>query len=145
MSELLTEWQVPLGRRFRSLKLYFTLRSYGSQSLRSYVRHHYALAQWFARAISEDARFELAARPRFGLVCFRLSSDPGNTLEANNQANKDLLDTINADGRVFLIHTELKGRFTLRMAIGSTGTQLLHVQKALAIIKEAAKKQRGEN
>ena len=139
----LKDWQIPLGRRFRSLKLYFTLRSYGSKSLQQYVRHHYALAQWFARAISEDERFELAARPRFGLVCFRLSTDPVSSLDASNAANKELLDAINADGRVFLIHTELKGRFTLRMAIGSTGTQLHHVQEAFEIIRAEAARLRS--
>ncbi|GIM15937.1 hypothetical protein Vretimale_18591 [Volvox reticuliferus] len=72
------DWQIPLGRRFRSLKLYFVLRMYGSEKLRSYLRHHIALAQVFAAAVDSDPRFELAAPQRFGLVCFSSTTARAN-------------------------------------------------------------------
>jgi aromatic-L-amino-acid decarboxylase len=134
----LKDWQVPLGRRFRSLKLYFVLRTYGSEALQQYVRHHYALAQWFARMVESDRRFELASKPRFGLVCFRLAPEPEAALESSNERNKALLDKINEDGSIFLIHTELRGKFTLRLAVGSAGTQLIHVKEAWDIIRSKA-------
>ncbi|GLC76482.1 hypothetical protein PLESTF_001786000 [Pleodorina starrii] len=125
------DWQIPLGRRFRSLKLYFVLRMYGAEKLRSYLRHHIALAQVFAAAVASDPRFELAAPQRFGLVCFRLRCVP-------REANEALLEAVNGGGRLFLIHTELGGRFTLRLAVGSATTQLEHVEAAWEEISRAA-------
>ncbi|MEW5296779.1 MAG: hypothetical protein WDW38_007580 [Sanguina aurantia] len=125
------DWQIPLGRKFRSLKLYFVLRQYGAESLREYLRHHMALAQWFGERVREDARFQLVAPVRFGLVCFRLTG-------ATNKVNASLLDAINKDGSMFLIATELSSQHTIRLAIGSTSTQLRHVRQAwLAIQKHA--------
>ena len=92
---------------YRSLKLYFVMRMYGAESLRRYIRHHVALAQYLADRIAQDKRFEVAAPPRFGLVCFRLSG-------ASREANIALLDAINRKGDMFLIHTELDGRYTIR-------------------------------
>ncbi|KAG1660227.1 hypothetical protein FOA52_005097 [Chlamydomonas sp. UWO 241] len=125
------DWQLPLGRRFRALKLWMVLRMYGGKSLRAYVRHHIALAQYFSNQVLADPRFEIAAPTRFGLVCFRLKDTPPAT-------NRALLEAINAGGDMFLIHTELGGRHTIRMAIGSTGTQLVHVQQAWLGIQAAA-------
>ncbi|GFR39957.1 hypothetical protein Agub_g35, partial [Astrephomene gubernaculifera] len=114
------DWQIPLGRRFRSLKLYFVLRMYGATALRTYLRHHMALAQWFAAAVAADPRFELAAPQRFGLVCFRLRGAP-------NSLNTALLEALNGSGAVLLSHTVLGGRYTLRLAVGGAYTQLAHV------------------
>jgi len=70
---LLQDWQVPLGRRFRALKLWFVLRTYGAEGLRGYLRHHISLAAKFAKRVQQDPRFRLAAPPRFSLVCFTLA------------------------------------------------------------------------
>lgn len=75
----------------RSLKLFFVLRMYGEQQIQAYLRHHIALAQYFARLVQQDERFELAAPQRFGLVCFRLKG-------VGRQANAALLDAVNATG-----------------------------------------------
>ncbi|KXZ45278.1 hypothetical protein GPECTOR_56g374 [Gonium pectorale] len=125
------DWQIPLGRRFRSLKLYFVLRMYGAEKLRAYLRHHIALAAAFAAALQADPRFELAAPQRFGLVCFRLRDVP-------RQVNAALLEAVNASGRLLIIHTELGGAYTLRLAVGSASTQLEHVEAAWEVIKGAA-------
>ena len=69
---LLQDWQVPLGRRFRALKVWFVLRTYGQQGLQSYIEHHLRLAGMFQGLVEADERFELTAPPKFGLVCFAL-------------------------------------------------------------------------
>lgn len=65
-------WQIPLGRRFRALKLWFTLRAYGKEGLQAHIRHHINLALLFARLVEQDQRFEIVCPPRMGLVCFRI-------------------------------------------------------------------------
>jgi aromatic-L-amino-acid decarboxylase len=129
------DWQVPLGRRFRALKLWFVLRSYGAEGLRRHIRHHVALAGDLAEAIDADAGWELAAPPRLGLVCFRAVG--GDDDEALNQR---VLDDCNASGRLFLTHTRLDGRLTLRMAIGSPHTRASHVDAAWDRLRSARRR-----
>ncbi|WP_432954672.1 pyridoxal-dependent decarboxylase [Micromonospora haikouensis] len=124
------DWQVPLGRRFRALKLWFVLRWYGVEGLRAHVRSHVALADRFAARVRADDRFVLAAPHPFSLVCFRLA--------AGDAASAGLLERVNATGRVFLTHTRVAGRFTLRLAIGSPLTTQAHVDDAWELIASAA-------
>ncbi|MFF3854849.1 pyridoxal-dependent decarboxylase [Micromonospora sp. NPDC002575] len=124
------DWQVPLGRRFRALKLWFVLRWYGVEGLRAHVRSHVALADRFAARVRADDRFVLAAPHPFSLVCFRLA--------AGDEASAGLLERVNATGRVFLTHTRVAGRFTLRLAIGSPLTTRAHVDDAWELIASAA-------
>lgn len=123
------DWQVPLGRRFRALKLWFVLRSYGADGLRRHIRHHVALARDLAERIERAPGFELAAPPRLGLVCFRV--------DGGDDANQRVLDAVNATGRVYLTHTRLDGRLTLRFAIGGTRTEARHVDAAWHVLREA--------
>ncbi len=124
------DWHIPLGRRFRALKLWFVIRHYGIEGLRAQVRHHVELAQIFASWVREDSRFELAAPAPLNLVCFRHRD--------GDEANQALLDRLNAGGDLFLTHTRLNGRLTLRMSIGQAHTQLRHVEHAWARIREEA-------
>lgn len=126
------DWHVQLGRRFRSLKLWFVLRHYGAEGLRFHIRRHIEMAQLFAGWVEKSDEFELMNEPPFNLVCFRYKSD--------NEFNKKLMDTINKEGRLFLTHTVLNGTFWLRMSIGQTQTELQHVQQAWAILREKAGK-----
>ena len=128
------DWQVPLGRRFRALKLWMVLRMYGAARLRAFVRHHVALAAWFADRVRADARLELAAPPRFGLVCFRLAGAGA----ARDASSRRLLEAINATGAAFLVATELDGRPALRMAIGGAMTQPRHVAAAWDAVSACA-------
>jgi aromatic-L-amino-acid decarboxylase len=121
---------VQLGRRFRALKLWFVIRSFGVEGLRELVRRHVGLAQEFAGWVRSDPRFELAAPAPLNLVCFRH--------RGGDAANQQLLDKINASGRIFLTHTKLDGKLTLRMSIGQTNTQERHVAGAWKVICEAA-------
>jgi aromatic-L-amino-acid/L-tryptophan decarboxylase len=141
--------QVPLGRRFRALKLWSVLRVYGAEGLRAHAEHHRSVARWLARRVAEDARFELAAEPRFGLVCFRLR-DPSKAPSASSSAssssqtdrarelNRALLQRVNASGRAFLINTELEGVFTLRAAVGALNQQPRHVEALWRLLQREA-------
>ncbi len=126
------DWQVPLGRRFRALKLWFVIRYYGIEGLQRHVRHHVELARQFAAWVQEDERFELAVEPRLNLVCFRLAPPCGDI------ENERLLETLNASGKLLLTHTRLDGRYTLRMAIGGTYTREQHVHNAWRLIQSGA-------
>ncbi|MBY8872691.1 DegT/DnrJ/EryC1/StrS family aminotransferase [Micromonospora sp. PLK6-60] len=124
------DWQVPLGRRFRALKLWFVLRWYGAEGLRAHIRSGVALADRFAARVAEDDRFELTAAHPFSLVCFRLS--------AGDEASAELLRRVNATGRVHLTHTRVAGRYTLRLAVGSPSTTEAHVDEAWQLLSSAA-------
>ena len=124
------DWQVPLGRRFRALKLWFVLRSFGVEGLQERIRRHVELARMLAGRVAEDPRFELAAPVRLSLVCFRH--------RGGDAANQQILDTLNASGRIFLTHTRLDGKLTIRFSIGQTNTEERHVSQAWQSIQEAA-------
>jgi aromatic-L-amino-acid decarboxylase len=124
------DWQVPLGRRFRALKLWFVLRWYGVEGLQRHIRHHVALAQAFAGWVRDDQRFEVVAPVIVNLVCFRH--------RGGDAVNQELLDRVNASGALFLTHTRLDGRLVLRLAIGAPLTQRAHVEAAWRRIRETA-------
>src|SRR5215470_13976458 len=126
------DWQIPLGRRFRSLKLWFVLRYYGIEGLQFHIREHVRLAQDFANWVSDDVRFELAAPAPLNLVCFRLKS--------GDEQNQRLIDALNRSGDLYLTHTRLNDKLTLRMSIGQTNTTGRHVEKAWRRIREESDK-----
>jgi aromatic-L-amino-acid/L-tryptophan decarboxylase len=126
------DWQIPLGRRFRSLKLWFVIRHYGVEGLQHHIRRHVELAQNFAAWIGEDDRFELAAPAPLNLVCFRLKRG-----DAINQA---LMDQLNRSGDLYLTHTRLNDKLTLRMCIGQSNTTARQVGRAWKRIQEEAAK-----
>lgn len=126
------DWQIPLGRRFRSLKLWFVIRHYGVEGLQYHIREHVRLAQQFAAWIKNNENFEIAASIPLNLVCFRH--------KGGDEINQKLMDNLNSSGDLFLTHTKLDGKFTLRLSIGQTNTQARHVEQAWQRIqKEAAK------
>ena len=116
------DWHIQLGRRFRSLKLWFVIRHYGVDGLQHNVREHVRLAQQFADWIKNDDRFELAAPVPLNLVCFRHKSG-----DAMNQA---IMDRLNQSGDLFLTHTKLNGKLTLRLSVGQLNTKARHVELA---------------
>ncbi|HLE60417.1 MAG TPA: aminotransferase class V-fold PLP-dependent enzyme [Thermoanaerobaculaceae bacterium] len=125
------DWHIQLGRRFRSLKLWFVIRSYGVAGLQHHVRRHIELAQKLARWVEESNNFELAVRPPLNLVCFRHVGGDG--------LNRALLERLNASGSLYLTHTTLADRFTLRLCVGQTYTEERHVAKAWEKVRETAK------
>ncbi|MEU7632097.1 pyridoxal-dependent decarboxylase [Nocardia sp. NPDC049220] len=124
------DWQIPLGRRFRALKLWMVLRWYGAEGLREHVRATIRLAEQFDDLVRSDARFERVTARTLGLVCFRL--------KAGNEINKDLLERVNADGAAFLTHTMVAKLYTLRFAVGSPFTKSSHVSAAWSRLQKFA-------
>jgi aromatic-L-amino-acid decarboxylase len=126
------DWHIQLGRRFRSLKLWFVIRHYGIEGLQYHIREHIRLAQEFVSWVRNDSRFELAAPGKLNLVCFRLRS--------GDQANQFLMDRLNASGDLYLTHTKLDGKLTLRFCVGQTNTEARHVERAWQRIQDEAAK-----
>ena len=124
------DWHIQLGRRFRSLKLWFVIRHYGVEGLQHNVREHVRLAEEFAEWVRKDDRFELAAPTPLNLVCFRH--------KAGDAANQAIMERLNRSGDLFLTHTKLNGKLTLRLSIGQMHTKARHVEKAWERIKEEA-------
>ena len=125
------DWQVPLGRRFRALKLWFVIRHYGAEGLRAHVRHCVALADWFAAQVEASEEFKLAAPVSAGLVCFRHRAGDG--------FNESLMNRLNESGALYLTHTKLDDRLVLRLAVGAVATRRQHVEGAWARIAETAR------
>ena len=124
------DWQVPLGRRFRALKLWFVIRHYGVEGLQHHVRRHVQLAQEFAQWIKASADFQLAAPAPLNLICF--------AHRAGDDFNRRLLDRINQSGKLYLTHTVLNGRYTLRLCVGQTNTEAPHVRQAWELVQRTA-------
>nr|XP_027809171.1 aromatic-L-amino-acid decarboxylase isoform X2 [Marmota flaviventris] len=121
-------WQIPLGRRFRSLKLWFVFRMYGVKGLQAHIRKHVQLAQKFESLVRQDSRFEICAEVTLGLVCFRL--------KGSNQLNEALLQRINNAKKIHLVPCHLRDKFVLRFAICSSMVESAHVQFAWEHIRE---------
>ncbi len=137
------DYGVQLGRRFRALKLWFVLRSYGSEGLQQVLREHIRLAQEFAGWIDASPNFERLAPTPFSTVCFRAHPIGLDDDEALNRLNETLMNRVNSRGQVFLSHTKLRGRYTIRLAIGNlyTGAEQIaaaweQLQNELAVISE---------
>ncbi len=124
------DWQIPLGRRFRALKLWFVIRHYGQKGLAGHVRAHVALAEQFAGWVSKSKNFELVIPRSLNLVCFRH--------HAGTEFNATLLDHLNASGALYLTHTKLGEIYTLRMSIGQWQTKPEHVARAWKLIEQTA-------
>jgi aromatic-L-amino-acid decarboxylase len=126
----LSEYAVPLGRRFRALKLWAVLRCYGREGLQAVIREHIRLAELFERWVREEPGWELCAPRHFSLVCFRR--------DGSDEENEALLERVNATGEVFLSHTRLDGRFVLRFAVGNARTAEQDVRLAWDVLRHEA-------
>jgi aromatic-L-amino-acid decarboxylase len=125
----LMDYGVPLGRRFRALKLWFVMRSYGHEGLANLIREHVRLAHWFESQVVADGRFELAAPVHFSVVNFRL--------RGGDEENQRILEQVNAAGNVFLSNTVLHGKFYLHLAVGNYQTAERHVARAWELVSQA--------
>lgn len=130
------DWGIQLGRRFRALKLWFVLRSYGLEGIRSKFREHIGLAKYFEQQLEQDGRFELLAPVPLNLVCFRYTPEGEDSLERLNELNKNLEQKINDSGKAYITHTKLDEKYTLRVCIGQTNVEKRHVDGLLGLLKE---------
>jgi aromatic-L-amino-acid/L-tryptophan decarboxylase len=128
----LADFGPPLGRRFRSLKLWATLRCYGAEGLRAILREHIRLAELFAGWVDESDDWELVAPQRFSLVVFRRNG--------SDDENERLESRVNASGEIFITHTKLDGRYVLRLAIGNARTTEDDVRRAWEVLNREAKR-----
>jgi aromatic-L-amino-acid decarboxylase len=134
----LMEYGVPLGRRFRALKLWFVLRYFGREGIIANLREHMRLAREFSARVKDHADFELMAPVVFSTVCFRFS--PQRISETQLQRlNRGLLEMVNRNGKVLLSSTVLKGKFTIRLAVGNLRTTQAHIDKAWELIRNKAR------
>jgi len=129
---------VQLGRRFRSLKLWMILRYFGAEGVRARLRHHIALAQEFAERVDTHPDFERLAPTPFSVVCFRARPHGRDWSEGElTRLNESVMKRVNDSGEVFISHTVLGGRFTLRVAIGNLHTTARHVSRAWELTRAA--------
>jgi aromatic-L-amino-acid decarboxylase len=133
----LMDYGIQLGRRFRSLKLWMVLRAYGAEGLAERIRLHCELARDFAGMVHFEGGWEITAPVTLSLVCFR--HVPSGATEAEIASiNAAIMERVNARGRVYLSHTKLEGRYTLRLAIGNIRTERSHVELAWQELRDAA-------
>jgi aromatic-L-amino-acid decarboxylase len=133
------DWGIPLGRRFRALKLWFVIRSYGVAGLQTIIRNHLAMAKALAQTMSETPDFEILAPRSINLVCFRYHPKGVDDPSALNTLNERLEHRLNASGKIFLTHTKLKGAYAVRMVIGQTQVTQQDVDLAWALIQATAR------
>jgi aromatic-L-amino-acid decarboxylase len=126
------DYGVPLGRRFRALKLWFVMRYFGREQISSLIRCHIKWAQQLAEQIRKDDRFEISAPVPLSLICFRY--------RGTDEENRQLLDRINASGVAFLSHTVLNGNYVLRLAIGNLKTTQSDLNQVWTTIQALANK-----
>jgi len=127
------DWHVQLGRRFRSLKLWFVIRHYGVEGLQFHIRKHVELARKFTAWVKHSENFEIFVEPPFNLICFRH--------QAGDDFNMKLMNAVNTTGKAYFTHTKLNGQVVLRMSIGQTYTEEEHVKATWDLIQDLAKAQ----
>jgi aromatic-L-amino-acid decarboxylase len=130
------DWGIQLGRRFRALKLWFVLRSYGLEGLQKIVREHIRMAEMFKGWVESHGQFELMAPVTVSLVCFRLND--GRSDKELDELNRIFLEKLNQTGKLLLTHTTLRGKYALRLVVAARMTGERHVQAAWDLIRSTA-------
>lgn len=133
------DWQITLSRRFRAMKLWMVLRSYGVANLRNFLRSHVRMAKLFEELVGSDKRFEVVVPRNFAMVCFRglpSTLDKASEVERVNKFNSELLESINRSGKLFMTHAMVEGIFVIRFAIGATLTEERHVVAAWKVVQQ---------
>ena len=133
------DWGIPLGRRFRSLKLWFVLRYYGLTGLQEILRGHIEMATWIEQQVINHEDFELLTPRSMNLVCFRWHPKDITVEEQLEQLNQSLLQKINESGKLYMTHTRVDGKLTLRMSIGQLNVTQDHVQDSWNTIVSISK------
>jgi aromatic-L-amino-acid decarboxylase len=132
------DWGVPLGRRFRAMKLWSVIRSYGVEELQNKLRYHIQTAARLSEMVASEADFEILAPVTICVVCFRYRPE-GYDEKQINLLNEKLNHLLNDSGKLYLSHTVLDGKYTLRMVTAQTNVTMVHVERAWSAIKETAR------
>ncbi|XP_062195083.1 tryptophan decarboxylase 1-like [Phragmites australis] len=132
----LKDMQVGVGRRFRGLKLWMVMRTYGATKLQEHIRSDVAMAKMFEDNVRDDDRFEVVVPRNFALVCFRIKPRGAMTEEDADETNRELMERLNRTGKAYLVHTAVGNRFVLRFAVGSSLQEERHVRSAWELIKK---------
>jgi len=132
------DWGVPLGRRFRALKLWFVIRNFGVEGIREKIRLHISMAKELTQKIKDHDNFEVVAPVTLNTICFRFNPAKTNDSAELNSLNEKLLHQLNKSGKMFLTHTKVKGKYALRLSIGQTNVSQKHVDQAWQLIQETA-------
>ncbi|GAU96952.1 hypothetical protein RvY_08316 [Ramazzottius varieornatus] len=130
-------WQIPLGRRFRSLKLWFVLRMYGVEGIQGHIRQQVALAKEFEQLLKDDNRFEIVVPVRMGLVCLRL--------KGSNELSEKLLKRINESGKIYVTPSKLREKYIIRFCVCATRTNSEDIKYSWKVISDFAKEILEEN
>ncbi len=131
------DWGIQLGRRFRALKLWFVLRSFGEEGLQKKLREHISIAGIFKNLLLKNGEFELTSPASFNVICFRWTP-AGYSEEDYNELTRDLMTRINLSGKAFLSHTVVKGKYTIRMVAGQTNISVEHIEMLHQLLVETA-------
>ena len=132
------DWGIQLGRRFRALKLWFVLRSFGLEGIRSKIREHIELAGYFEKQLARDTRFEIMAPRPLNLVCFRYIPDNEMSYSDIDSLNQKLEQLINTSGKAYITHTKLRDKYALRACIGQTAVEKRHVEELVELLLKMA-------
>jgi aromatic-L-amino-acid/L-tryptophan decarboxylase len=132
------DWGIPLGRRFRSLKLWFVIRSFGIKGLQDKIRQHIEFGQWLKEKVSSSKNFELLAPVPLNLVCFRYTPAGVNDEKRLEEINSTLLNTLNSSGKILLTQTKLNGKYAIRFVGGSEKTTLEDIKQGWKLVEEMA-------
>jgi aromatic-L-amino-acid decarboxylase len=132
------DWGIQLGRRFRALKLWFVIRTYGVRGIQDRIREHLRLTQEVVSAVREAEDFELLAPAPLNTVCFRYRPAGLSDREQLNALNEHLLEQVNATGKLYITHTKLDGDYTLRFVVGQTNVAERHVRDGWRLIAQTA-------
>ena len=133
------DWGIQLGRKFRALKLWFVIRSYGLEGLRNRIRDHIRYGKWLAKEINLHPDFELLAPVPLNLVCFRYHPPQLHDEQVLNKLNEELLTSLNNSGKILITQTKLNGKYTLRVVSGQARSSMEDTKKGWSIIQEYAK------
>jgi len=133
------DWGIQLGRRFRALKLWFVIRTYGVSGIQRVIREHLDLAQWVRKQVEAAPDFELLAPVPLNTVCLRYLPDRTASTEQINELNAEIMERVNATGKAYFTHTKLDGQYTIRFVIGQTYTGREHVEAGWKLLSETAR------
>lgn len=123
-------WGIALSRRFRSLKMWFTIRSYGIEGLQRYIREHARLAKYFEKLVLSDSRFEILGKVALGLVCFRLKGP--------NSLSQNLLFALNDSGKIHMVPSMLEEKYVIRFCVNAENSTEQDMSAAWELIKSYA-------